>query len=641
MHIEKNALEALLNTLLQNDKTKDTVKARQNLETLKVRKELWLVKKPNGKLEKPHPKYSFTTEGRKRFCKFIKGLCARTLMQQDMSEAKKQSISILIELEQIFPPAFFDIMIHVAIHLPDEAILGGPIRYRFMKKVNDGCSEELFSLACGPISTCTYPACIVNGVKFVVHERDILHTTQCSGVSTLGLDGDVLWSTRRNSGTHYIGNPSSNVTLSVELTNFEHTDLSINSESTEVDASPVNDDNANANEGNAEDDVYAHVRDLNETGSNLRIETGNASLRRAFRQNGQRPLTIGFDYGDLGTFHPTGDYSSMLNSLMGETVKYLPLACEWEEIPEAYKAHIFPTLEYGETEPKMSGLTWLTGVHPDRVAESSECCQPSEEHDSNPSREEIIRARQERIFGYEEHANQVRVASSLQDRSRYLDEVVSSYQQPEHVGKGRKLPVVAPLPSRRGPFRAFPDVISGGNGTGDIEAKRSRVREYEDDHDASGGDHNHHGEDDGAPNGNYNHLGDNDVEEGNSSDSTQLYSDEENVNNYNIHADVEEIKKTANDSDDESIPEFMDEDDDHDEDFGSGQGDFCESLALYLRNERVMTVKSSLELSVLDPNSFFTLDEEGFSATIVVGSGFLVVVLELVLLGSHWVSFNV
>ncbi|GJW69854.1 hypothetical protein Tco_0126771 [Tanacetum coccineum] len=75
MHIEKNALEALLNTLLQNDKTKDTVKARQDLETLKVRKELWLVKKPNGKLEKPHPKYSFTTEGQKTvFCKFIKGV---------------------------------------------------------------------------------------------------------------------------------------------------------------------------------------------------------------------------------------------------------------------------------------------------------------------------------------------------------------------------------------------------------------------------------------------------------------------------------------------------------------------------------------------------------------------------------------
>ncbi|GJW22575.1 CACTA transposable element [Tanacetum coccineum] len=41
MHIEKNALEALLNTLLQNDKSKDTIKARQDLETLRVRKELW------------------------------------------------------------------------------------------------------------------------------------------------------------------------------------------------------------------------------------------------------------------------------------------------------------------------------------------------------------------------------------------------------------------------------------------------------------------------------------------------------------------------------------------------------------------------------------------------------------------------
>ncbi|GKE58533.1 hypothetical protein Tco_1497718 [Tanacetum coccineum] len=74
MHIEKNALEALLNTLLQNDKSKDTLKARQDLQTLGVRKELWLVKKPNGKFEKPHPKYSFTAENRKLFCKFIKGV---------------------------------------------------------------------------------------------------------------------------------------------------------------------------------------------------------------------------------------------------------------------------------------------------------------------------------------------------------------------------------------------------------------------------------------------------------------------------------------------------------------------------------------------------------------------------------------
>ncbi|GKD33696.1 hypothetical protein Tco_1249205, partial [Tanacetum coccineum] len=50
------------------------------------------------------------------------------------------------------------------------------------------------------------------------------------------------------------------------LTCLEHTNLSINAQSIEVDALPVNDNNANANEDNAdfinnEDDVVAHVLD--------------------------------------------------------------------------------------------------------------------------------------------------------------------------------------------------------------------------------------------------------------------------------------------------------------------------------------------------------------------------------------------
>ncbi|GJU00741.1 acidic leucine-rich nuclear phosphoprotein 32 family member A [Tanacetum coccineum] len=177
---------------------------------------------------------------------------------------------------------------------------------------------------------------------------------------------------------------------------FEYTDLSINAQSTEVDAPPVNDDNANANEDNAdfinnEDDVVAHVLDDDDVvvsdddevnpstnveemacvaprshggdaggspprrpnrpvaaqcqSSMLRLETGNASLRKAFRENNKQPLQLGFDYADLGTFHPLGNFASMLNSLIGETVRPLPLACEWEEISKAFKAHIYPTLE--------------------------------------------------------------------------------------------------------------------------------------------------------------------------------------------------------------------------------------------------------------------------------------------------------
>ncbi|KAF5450449.1 hypothetical protein F2P56_030803 [Juglans regia] len=32
----------------------------------------------------------------------------------------------------IFPPAFFDIMVHLAIHLVDEALFAGPVQYRWM-----------------------------------------------------------------------------------------------------------------------------------------------------------------------------------------------------------------------------------------------------------------------------------------------------------------------------------------------------------------------------------------------------------------------------------------------------------------------------------------------------------------------------
>ena len=38
----------------------------------------------------------------------------------------------LCELEKIFPPSFFMVMVHVVMHLAREAKLGGPIHYRWM-----------------------------------------------------------------------------------------------------------------------------------------------------------------------------------------------------------------------------------------------------------------------------------------------------------------------------------------------------------------------------------------------------------------------------------------------------------------------------------------------------------------------------
>ena len=48
-----------------------------------------------------------------------------------MEKAKEDLILILCKMELIFPPAFFDILIHLVVHLPDEAILGGPVFIRW------------------------------------------------------------------------------------------------------------------------------------------------------------------------------------------------------------------------------------------------------------------------------------------------------------------------------------------------------------------------------------------------------------------------------------------------------------------------------------------------------------------------------
>ncbi|GJY16151.1 hypothetical protein Tco_0386573 [Tanacetum coccineum] len=177
MHIEKNVLAAILNTLLMNDKSKDTAKARQDLKRLGIRSVLWLGQTKNMKCSKPYAAYSFTPKNKKKFCQYIKGvklpdgfgscfkhkvtdndtnitglkshdyhimmqhllpyglqnylpdniakpiielsslfkqLCSATLMEDDMLKASVKVVEILCELERIYPPAFFDIMIHLS-----------------------------------------------------------------------------------------------------------------------------------------------------------------------------------------------------------------------------------------------------------------------------------------------------------------------------------------------------------------------------------------------------------------------------------------------------------------------------------------------------------------------------------------------
>ena len=49
-----------------------------------------------------------------------------------MEKVEEHIVLVLCKLELIFPPEFFDIMVHLVMHLPEEAILKGPVQMRWM-----------------------------------------------------------------------------------------------------------------------------------------------------------------------------------------------------------------------------------------------------------------------------------------------------------------------------------------------------------------------------------------------------------------------------------------------------------------------------------------------------------------------------
>jgi hypothetical protein len=67
--------------------------------------------------------------------RFFRELCAKTLKVDVLNRLKVEIVVILCKLEKLFPPAFFDVMVHLAIHLPEEALSRGPVHYGWMYPV--------------------------------------------------------------------------------------------------------------------------------------------------------------------------------------------------------------------------------------------------------------------------------------------------------------------------------------------------------------------------------------------------------------------------------------------------------------------------------------------------------------------------
>ena len=64
-----------------------------------------------------------------RLCVFFNDLCQRVLDQEKLEE---DIVEIVCMFERFFLPTFFDIMVHLPMHLGREARLCGPVQYRWM-----------------------------------------------------------------------------------------------------------------------------------------------------------------------------------------------------------------------------------------------------------------------------------------------------------------------------------------------------------------------------------------------------------------------------------------------------------------------------------------------------------------------------
>ncbi|XP_050228976.1 uncharacterized protein LOC126678134 [Mercurialis annua] len=63
---------------------------------------------------------------------FFRELTSTSLSQEDLNRMETEIPKILCKLERIFPPSFFDSMEHLPVHLPYEAMMAGPVQYRWM-----------------------------------------------------------------------------------------------------------------------------------------------------------------------------------------------------------------------------------------------------------------------------------------------------------------------------------------------------------------------------------------------------------------------------------------------------------------------------------------------------------------------------
>ncbi|BBN68904.1 transposable element gene, partial [Prunus dulcis] len=126
-------------------------------------------------LEKP-ARYAIT-----RLCFFFNAICAKTVDVSKLDKLEEDVVVTLCLLEKYFPPSFFDIMVHLVVHLVREVRLCGPVYFRWMYPF-----ERYMKVLKGYVQNRTRPeGCIAE--RYIAEEAVEFCTQHLSNVSTVGV----------------------------------------------------------------------------------------------------------------------------------------------------------------------------------------------------------------------------------------------------------------------------------------------------------------------------------------------------------------------------------------------------------------------------------------------------------------------
>nr|GEZ57558.1 hypothetical protein [Tanacetum cinerariifolium] len=265
-----------------------------------------------------------------------------------------------------------DTIPHDLVDSDDEDLIN--IRQRHADNDKDpevSTTSEFFALACGPACTpISINSCLVDGVRYVVHNRDECRTTQNSGICSPGPDEEM----------YYDDIIDDEDTIPHDLVDYDDEDL-INVDDDGVDKMSADVVRSYGGDGGCEDRPPPHYvpsgcggcvanrgkRKPNLSGRaagrlNNRDKTRNLSLKEITDTKG--PVPIRFELRDKQTLMPLGEHTTHWSSYIREVIRVVSLYHpSWLKVSKERKAALIADIwTQIDLRPHIESPNW-TEIH--------------------------------------------------------------------------------------------------------------------------------------------------------------------------------------------------------------------------------------------------------------------------------------